>query len=147
MTLRWRAVAAVRWRRLLPDTEAVRIPLAADIESRDGTLTAGALIVNAAVQAEGDGQTSAFKRAGVVSRGSVTAGDAQCFTGVAGKAVAVVGDHAFTLTVGEPITEDADDDMAPIFAGLQVSARESGQASNARSLMLKTGREAWILTP
>jgi hypothetical protein len=37
--------------------------------------------------------------------------------------------------------------MAPIFAGLQVSAREAGQASNDRALMLKTGREAWILTP
>ena len=147
MTLRWRAAVAVRWPDSWPDTDAVRIPLAADIESRDGTLTAGALLVNAAVQAEGDGQTSAFKRAGVVSRGSVTAGAAQCFTGVAGNAVAVVADHAFTLTVGAPITEDADDDMAPIFAGLQVSARESGQASNARSLMLKTGREAWILTP
>lgn len=125
----------------------MRIPLAADIESRDGTLAAGARLVNTAVQVEGESDTTAFKRAGVISRGSVTAGAAQCFAGLAGKAVAVVGDHAFTLTVGEPITEDADDDMAPIFAGLQVSAREAGQASNARSLMLKTGREAWILTP
>jgi len=124
----------------------MRIPLAADIESRDGTLAAGALLINAAVQVEGDGETTVFKRSGVVSRGSVTAGAAQCFTGLAGKAVAVVGDHAFTLTVGPTITEDADDDLAPIFAGLQVSAREAGQAINARSLMLKTGREAWILT-
>lgn len=125
----------------------MRIPLASDIESRDGSLTAGAMLVNAAVQVESEGETTAFKRAGCISRGSVTAGDAQCFASVAGKAVAVVGDHAFTLTVGEPITEDADDDMAPIFAGLQVSAREAGQASNERALMLKTGREAWILTP
>lgn len=124
----------------------MRIPLASDIESRDGTLAAGALLVNAAVQIESESETTAFKRSGVVSRGAVTAGDAQCFAGISGKAVAVVGDHASTLTVGEPITEDADDDMAPIFAGLQVSAREAGQASNARSLMLKTGREAWILT-
>lgn len=125
----------------------MRIPLAADIESRDGTLAAGARLVNTAVQVEGESETTAFKRAGAISRGAVTSGAAQCFTGLAGKAVAVVGDHAFTLTVGEPITEDADDDMAPIFTGLQVSAREAGQASNARSLMLKTGREAWILTP
>ncbi len=125
----------------------MRIPLAADIESRDGTLAAGARLVNTAVQVEGESETSAFKRAGVISRGSVTAGAAQCFTGLAGKAVAVVGDHAFTLTAGEPITEDADDDMAPIFTGLQVSAREAGQASNARSLMIKTSGEAWILTP
>ena len=124
----------------------MRIPLASDIESRDGTLAAGALLVNAAVQIESESETAAFKRSGLASRGAVTAGDAQCFAGLSGKAVAVVGDHAFTLTVGEPITEDADDDMAPIFAGLQVSAREAGQASNARSLMLKTGREAWILT-
>jgi hypothetical protein len=124
----------------------VRIPLSADIESRDGTLSAGARLINAAVQVEGEGETTVFKRAGVASRGAVTSGAAQCFTGLAGKAVAVVGDHAFTLTVGEPITEDADDDLAPIFAGLQVSAREAGQASNARSLMIKTGREAWILT-
>ena len=124
----------------------MRIPLASDIESRDGTLAAGALLVNAAVQIESESETTAFKRSGVVSRGAVTAGDAQCFAGLSGKAVAVVGDHASTLTVGEPATEDADDDMAPIFAGLQVSACEAGQASNARSLMLKTGREAWILT-
>ena len=124
----------------------MRIPLASDIESRDGTLAAGALLVNAAVQIESESETAAFKRSGLASRGAVTAGDAQCFAGLSGKAVAVVGDHAFTLTVGEPITEDADDDMEPIFAGLQVSAREAGQASNARSLMLKTGREAWILT-
>ena len=124
----------------------MRIPLASDIESRDGMLAAGALLVNAAVQVDSESETTAFKRSGVISRGSVTAGAAQCFTGLAGKAVAVVGDHAFTLTVGEPITEDVDDDMAPIFAGLQVSAREAGQAINARSLMLKTGREAWILT-
>ncbi len=144
----WRAVtAAVRYLDSWPDDGPLRIPLAADIESRDGTLAAGARLVNTAVQVEGESETSAFKRAGVISRGSVTAGAAQCFTGLAGKAVAVVGDHAFTLTVGEPITEDADDDMAPIFAGLQVSAREAGQASNARALMLKTGREAWILTP
>ncbi len=125
----------------------MRIPLAADIESRDGTMSAGALLVNAAAQIEGESETTVFKRAGVISRGSVTAGTAQCFTGLAGKAVAVVGDHAFTLTVGDPIIEDADDDLSPIFAGLQVSAREAGQASNARSLMIKTGREAWILTP
>lgn len=68
-------------------------------------------------------------------------------SGVAGKAAAVVGDHVHTLTVGVSIAEDANDSMSPIFAGMRVSARESGQASNARSLMIKTAREAWILTP
>ncbi|CAB4172426.1 hypothetical protein UFOVP935_10 [uncultured Caudovirales phage] len=125
----------------------MRIPLAGDIESRDGTLAAGALLVNAAVQIEDDQNTCVFKRAGSVARGSVTAGDAQCLSSVSSKAVAVVGDHAFTLTVGPTITEDSDDDLAPIFPGLQVSAQESGQISNARMLVIKTTYEAWILTP
>ena len=125
----------------------MRIPLAADIESRDGLLSAGAMIVNATSQAESDDRTCVFKRAGGISRGGVTAGAAQCMAGVAGKAVAVAGDHVFTLTVGATITEDADDAMSPGVSGLQVSAREAGQASNQRSLMLKTSREAWILTP
>ena len=116
----------------------MRIPLASDIESRDGTLAAGALLVNAAVQVDSESETTAFKRSGVVSRGAVTSGDAQCFAGLSGKAVAVVGDHAFTLTVGEPATEDADDDMAPIFAGLQVSACEAGQASNQQNTHART---------
>lgn len=124
----------------------MRIPLAADIDSRDGALTSGALIKNAAVQIDGE-ESSVFKRGGCVARGSVTAGTAQCMARVAGKAVACVGDHAFTLTVGAPITEDADDALTPGTAGLQITAREAGQASNERSLMLKTSREAWILTP
>ena len=52
----------------------MRIPLASDIESRDGTLAAGALLVNAAVQIESESETTAFKRSGVVSRGAVTSG-------------------------------------------------------------------------
>ena len=53
----------------------------------------------------------------------------------------------FTLTVGATITEDADDaNVSWRIWSAGVRAR-SGQASNQRSLMLKTSREAWILTP
>lgn len=124
----------------------MRIPLASDIESRDGTLDAGAVLVNGAVQIDGE-ESAIFKRAGCLARGSVAAGVAQTMASVAGKAVGCVADHAYTLTVGASITEDADDDMAPIFSGLQITAREAGQASNARALMIKTSREAWVLTP
>ena len=87
------------------------------------------------------------KRAGGISRGGVTAGAAQCMSGVAGRRLRSRATTCLPSLLAPRSRRTQTTQCLLAYLVLQVSAREAGQANNQRSLMLKTSREAWILTP
>ena len=88
----------------------MRFPIAADLESRDGTLDADALLTNAFAEVVGD-DSAAIKRSGCAELGAVTAGAGQLLASIAGKALSVAGDELSTITVS-PFAIDGTDALA-----------------------------------
>ena len=118
----------------------MRFPIAADLESRDGTLDADALMTNAFAEVVGD-DSAAIKRSGCAELGAVTAGAGQLLASIAGKALSVAGDELSTITVSPFAIDDADV-IAPTFAYLPMTAQ-----NGADVLMLKSRKEAWVYAP
>ena len=118
----------------------MRFPIAAYLESRDGTLDADALLTNAFSEVVGE-DSAAIKRSGCAERGTVTAGAGQLLASIAGKALSVAGDELSTITVS-PFAIDDTDAMSPTFADLPMTAQ-----NGADVLMLKSRKEAWVYAP
>jgi hypothetical protein len=118
----------------------MRFPIAADLETRDGTLDADALLTNAFAEVVG-ADSAASKRAGCASLGSVTAGNGQLLAEFAGKAIAVAGDALSTITVS-PFAIDDTDALSPIYSGLTLTS-----SADKDQLLIKTSREAWVYAP
>ena len=118
----------------------MRFPIAADLESRDGTLDADALMTNAFAEVVGD-DSAAIKRSGCAEIGTVTAGAGQLLASIAGKALSVAGDELSTITVS-PFAIDGTDALAAVFADLPMTAQ-----NGADVLMIKSRKEAWVYAP
>ena len=118
----------------------MRFPIAADLESRDGTLDADALLTNAFAEIVGK-DSAAIKRAGCAELGTVTAGDGQLLASIAGKAISVAGDELSTITVS-PFAIGGTDALAAVFADLPMTAQ-----NGADVLMIKSRKEAWVYAP
>ena len=118
----------------------MRFPIAADLESRDGTLDADALLTNAFAEIVGK-DSAAIKRAGCFELGTVTAGAGQLLASISGKAISVAGDELSTITVS-PFSIDGTDALAAAFADLPMTAQ-----NGADVLMLKSRKEAWVYAP
>jgi len=118
----------------------MRFPIAADLESRDGTLDADALLTNAFAEIVGQ-DSAAIKRAGCAELGMVTAGDGQLLASISGKAISVAGDELSTITVS-PFAITDTDAMSPIYADLPMTSQTSGDV-----LMIKSNKEAWVYAP
>lgn len=74
----------------------MRLPLAANLTTRDGTLTKDAKIVNGFVESRGE-EAGVFKRPGLINLGSVGTGLAQLLAVWAGQVQALVGDTLATV--------------------------------------------------
>lgn len=118
----------------------MRFPIAADLESRDGTLDADALLTNAFAEIVGK-DSAAIKRAGCAELGTVTAGAGQLLASISGKAISVAGDELSTITVS-PFAITDTDAMSPIYADLPMTSQTSGDV-----LMIKSNKEAWVYAP
>jgi len=118
----------------------MRFPIAADLESRDGTLDADALLTNAFAEIVGK-DSAAIKRAGCAELVTVTAGDGQLLASIAGKAISVAGDELSTITVS-PFAITDTDALSPIYVDLPMTSQTSGDV-----LMIKSNKEAWVYAP
>ena len=118
----------------------MRFQIAADLESRDGTLDADALLTNAFAEIVGD-DSAAIKRSGCAEIGTVTAGAGQLLASIAGKSLPVAGDELSTITVS-PFAIDGTDALAAVFADLPMTSQTSGDV-----LMIKSRTEAWVYAP
>lgn len=70
----------------------MRVPLAVSLESRDGTLSKDAKVLNGLIEVKGEAKVKLRKRPGCSDQGLLLAGTAQALTCWQGKPVAVIGD-------------------------------------------------------
>ena len=124
----------------------LRIPLAADLESRDGEITRDQIIKNGVVETDGDA-TAAVKRPGASSLGTLGAMTAQGM-GAFGNKLKVVAGDAFkeVTTTSGSVMVDSSTALIPVFPGLDFSTQVSSQGAN-NVMMIKSGKEAWIYKP
>lgn len=124
----------------------LRIPLAADLETRDGYTSRDQIIKNAVVETDGE-LTAAVKRPGASSLGTLGAMTAQGMGAFGNKLKAVAGDafKEVTTTSGS-VSVDVSTALSPAFPGLDFSTQVSSQGAN-NVMMIKSGKEAWIYKP
>lgn len=120
----------------------MRLPLASDIKTRDGTLTKDATIKNGYVDAE-----FVNSRPGAIDLGAAGSGNTQDLGEIGDSGAAVVGDSLRVFTVsGAAISVDTTASLSPHDAGLLVTMQESGKTQTTE-LLLKTSAQGWIYTP
>lgn len=78
----------------------MRLPLAANLTTRDGTLTKDAKLVNAFVESAGQ-EAGVFKRPGLANLGNVGTGLAQLLAVWNGQLRPVIGDSLIGVTIGQ----------------------------------------------
>jgi len=124
----------------------LRIPLAADLETRDGDISRDQIIKNGVVESDGE-STAAVKRPGASSLGTLGAMTAQGM-GAFGNKLKVVAGDAFkeVTTTSGSVAIDASTALSPAFPGLDFSTQVSSQGAN-NVMMIKSGKEAWIYKP
>ena len=124
----------------------MRLPLAVNIESRDGTLTKDAKCVNALVEVKGE-KKFLRSRPGNRDLGLVKAGVAQLLYYWSGKIRTVQADFFNTGSVsGSTFTLDTSVALSPTSASLSFSAQDNGSNAAQSYLMLKNATQAWTLT-
>lgn len=121
-----------------------RVSLASPLETRAGNNTKDSRTVNGILEAAGE-QAGAIKRPGSTSVGSVTSGTSQLLAEFNSKAVTVIGDSLKANTVS-PFVTDSTTEISPLYGSLDFTSAAKGQATNDRALLLKTSKEAWVLT-
>lgn len=119
----------------------MRIPVGNNLESRDGTLTKGALIKNGMVEVSGQ-NTRLRKRPGLLDLGLVKAGVAQllyAWNGVKTVQDDFINSGALSTIVSSPTSTD----LTPTSADLQFSGQETGPSAGTPLLMIKNQLQAW----
>lgn len=120
----------------------MRIPLATDLISRDGTVDQDAKLANAYV---GD---AVFKRPGSIDLGVIVAGAAQVLACFDALARAVIGDALKTISItGSTASVTATNALSPTVANDKVQTESNGAARATQQLMIKNSTQAWIYTP
>lgn len=119
----------------------MRLPLSADLLTRDGTLTKDAKLVNAF---NDDGGVT--KRPGNTDLGLIDAGTAQllwCFNLL----YAVIDDTlSLIIVTGDVATPTVVAALSPITADLPLTAQVNGEAQTAQ-ILIKSSDQAWVYTP
>jgi hypothetical protein len=120
----------------------MRLPLATDLISRDGTVDQDAKLLNAY------GGEDACKRPGSVDLGTILAGVAQnldcwndvtyCFTDDTLKTATISGSTATVVTTAA---------MLPVTADAMMQSITNGAGRATQQMMIKSPTQAWIYTP
>ncbi len=123
-----------------------RLPLAFDLESRDGDISHDQVIKNAVVETDGD-SSAVVKRPGASSIGTLGAMTGQGL-GAFGDKLKVMAGDAFkdVTTTSGSVVVDASTALSPIFTSQDFSSQVSSMGAN-NAMMIKTGKEAWIYKP
>jgi hypothetical protein len=122
----------------------MRVPLGVNLESRDGTVSKDAKVMNGLIEAKGDAPI-VRKRPGVTDLGSVHSGTAQLLYAWNGINT-VQGDYLNSGTISTIISGPTSTNLGPTNAGLQFSAQETGSDAATQRLMIKNRTQAWSVT-
>lgn len=124
----------------------MRIPVAVSLESRDGTVTQDAKLLNGVVENRGDTPTLR-KRPGFSDVGLIASGTAQLLYTWSGLN-AIVGDSLYRGTQSSIVSSPASTtSISPSVAGLRFDAQEVGSSAATQILMIKNRTQAWTATP
>lgn len=123
----------------------LRLPLAFDLESRDGDIAHDQIIKNAVVETDGE-SSAAVKRPGASSIGSLGAMTGQGLGAFGDKLKVIAGDAFKEVTTTSGLVVNASTALNPIFTGQDFSTQVSSQGAN-NVMMIKSGKEAWIYKP
>lgn len=120
----------------------MRLPLSADLLTRDGTLTKDARLVNAF---NDDGGVT--KRPGNIDLGLVDTGVAQLLW-YFNLPYAVIDDTLSSIIItGDVATSTVVAALSPITADLPLTAQTNGEAQSQQQLFIKSNDQAWVYTP
>lgn len=124
----------------------LRIPLAADLETRDGSTSRDQILKNGVIEIDGE-SSAAVKRPGASSLGTLGAMIGQGIGAFGNKLKVVAGDSFKEVTTtGGSVAVDSSTALSPVFAGQDFSTQVSSMGAN-NAMMIKTGKEAWIYKP
>ena len=118
----------------------MRLPLATDLMTRDGTLTKDAKLVNAS---NGELVT---KRAGLTDLGLIDSGVSQ-FMGCFEQTLCVIDDTLSSVSLsGMTATPTVISGLSPKAADLSMPGQTSG-AARPQQLLVKSSDQGWVYTP
>lgn len=121
----------------------MRVPLAVNLESRDGTVAKDARILNGIVEVKGE-QTTVRKRPGLLELGLVKTGAAQLlyyWNGVK----AIIGDYLNSGSITTILSAPVQTNLSPTTAGQQFSAQDNGSNSSTPRLLIHNQTQAWTV--
>lgn len=123
-----------------------RLPLAVDLESRDGYVLHDQVIINAVVETDG-ASSAAVKRPGASAIGTLGPMTGQGL-GAMGDALKVIAGDTFkeVTTAGGAVVVSGSTALNPVFPAQHFSFQVSSQGAN-NVMMIKSGKEAWIYKP
>lgn len=124
----------------------MRIPLAVNLESRDGTVSKDAKVLNGIPEPTGpETPPKLRKRPGVADVGQVHSGLAQLLYAWNGINT-VQGDFLNRGTISTIVSGPSSQDLAPSTPDLMFSAQETGLDAATQLLMIKNRTQAWTVT-
>lgn len=121
----------------------MRVPIAVNLESRDGGTAKDAKTVNAIAEVKGE-DIRLRKRPGCADLGSVRAGTAQLLYNWNG-INAILGDHFMRGTITTIISGPVDTNLSPANAGLQFSAAATNNDAATPRLFYKSRTQAKVV--
>jgi hypothetical protein len=120
----------------------MRIPVAVSLESRDGTVSRDAKVVNGLVEAKG--QPILRKRPGFADLGLIHAATAQMLYSWSGLN-AILGDSLYRGTQATIVSGPTTTAISPTTASLRFDAQEVGSSAATQVLMVKNRTQAWTI--
>jgi hypothetical protein len=121
----------------------MRIPLAVTLESRDGSVSKDAKVVNGLIEVKGQTQILR-KRPGITDLGAIVSGSAQLLYSWNG-INAIIGDTLYRGTQSTIISAPSSTAFSPSIAGLRFDAQEVGASAATDRLMVKNRTQAWTI--
>lgn len=119
----------------------MRIPLGADLESRDGTVAKDARVVNGIIEVKGEGDFRVKRRPGFSDLGSVKSGTAQLLYSWNGINT-IQGDYLNRGTISTIVSSPTQTNLSPTTAGLRWDAADTGSNAATPYLMIKNRTQA-----
>ena len=119
----------------------MRLPLASDLISRDGTTAKDARVQNGIIEVDGD-SSNILRRPGTSNISTLGSGTAQSLnrnnTAVIGDSLVVFGSSGSVVSTTS---------ISPMSTGEMYSSEFAKESSNTEPMMFKNGKQAWIYTP
>ena len=123
----------------------MRIPLAVDLESRDGGVGKDAKVLNGVIEPRGqDIPPILRKRPGNADLGLVKAGTAQLLT-IWNGVKAILGDYLNAGTISTIVSGPTQTNLSPTNAGLQFQAQATSNVVATPLLFFKNRTQAWTV--